>query len=111
LCVRCAGADLGAWHRIQVPQVRLTRVELRPRPAAPSPLVPAASTNGLDPLDPTMSALHAARQAPNPPRSPRSDIETGAPVTLINGDGNWSLVARQGHIVGYVETKNLKDCS
>jgi len=92
----------GAWHRIQVPQVRLTGSNFALVRAAPSPLVPAAVDERFSiPSTPT-NVVAFATAARSGAQSRRAHLErhrnrrAGHPHQC---DGNWSLVARQGHIV------------
>ncbi|CAJ0860681.1 putative serine/threonine-protein kinase PkwA [freshwater sediment metagenome] len=116
--VRSAVPELtwGTWHLIQLPQVRMTGASFPLVHTAASPLVPPVPKRY--PIPSTPSAVLAfqttARQAPNSAALDVTEIETGTPVALIplglnERNDNWSLIARQGRILGYVETRSLKE--
>jgi hypothetical protein len=85
------------------------RVELVAIPPPPPPPEPPPGKRKLQPGQPTHVVSTAANlfAATAPGSAPIRKLSTGTAVTLVKREAGWTLVARQGKILGYVATTDL----
>jgi hypothetical protein len=94
------------FRQRQVPQVRITSNYALAKPAR---VLAATASEIVIPGRPTHQLASASELLVMPALGARQVRKLGAntPVTLVNSEGGWTLVAKDGRPIGYVATRDI----
>lgn len=98
-----------AWKRLQLPQSKVTGANFNVAAQSAALLVPEVELNEttVSTVAATIAAPMIVRQFKSNSAAEVSSIATGKPITVLARDGNWSVVAQDGHVLGYVPSHAL----